>query len=262
MYGVTHVCARDGYSGMIVAFTTMPIKNNLLIYDHIFRNTIQLFGIWDTVRIDGGKEFVLLSFVQEFLRHLRHNTSQKPVHPGKSTDNHVIERMWREVNERVNYPIKAALNTMVHNQELDMTNPTVKFCVSQVTCAVAAEGAKLFVTSWNSHRITGKGIPVKKAESRFCGIVPDTMLPSVDEAVELYYQHNGGNRRTLTIESTFGVDLLATTEQKETRTSLFTDRFKNIAEIFSSVVRGEIFMFRSALLFYIEITEQLASQNT
>ncbi len=29
MYGVTHVCARDGYSGKIVAFVTMPIKNTL-----------------------------------------------------------------------------------------------------------------------------------------------------------------------------------------------------------------------------------------
>ena len=37
MYGVTHVCARDGYSGLIVAFVTMPIKNNLEIYEHILR---------------------------------------------------------------------------------------------------------------------------------------------------------------------------------------------------------------------------------
>ena len=37
MYGVTHVCARDGYSGMIVAFTTMPIKNNLEIYEHVYK---------------------------------------------------------------------------------------------------------------------------------------------------------------------------------------------------------------------------------
>ena len=37
MYGVTHVCTRDGYSGMIVAFVTMPIKNNLEIYEHIYR---------------------------------------------------------------------------------------------------------------------------------------------------------------------------------------------------------------------------------
>ena len=37
MYGATHVIARDGYSGMVVAITTMPIKNNLTIYEEIFR---------------------------------------------------------------------------------------------------------------------------------------------------------------------------------------------------------------------------------
>ena len=37
MYGVTHVIARDGYSGMVVATSTMPIKNNLTIYEEIFR---------------------------------------------------------------------------------------------------------------------------------------------------------------------------------------------------------------------------------
>ena len=29
MYGATHVCAIDGHSGKIVAFTTMPIKITL-----------------------------------------------------------------------------------------------------------------------------------------------------------------------------------------------------------------------------------------
>ena len=37
IYGVTHVCAVDGYSGMIVAFATMPVKNNLEIYAHLFK---------------------------------------------------------------------------------------------------------------------------------------------------------------------------------------------------------------------------------
>lgn len=37
MYGVTHVIARDGYSGMIVGNTTMPVKNNALIYENIFQ---------------------------------------------------------------------------------------------------------------------------------------------------------------------------------------------------------------------------------
>ena len=36
MYGVTHVCATDGYSRKIVGFVTMPVKNNLEIYEHLF----------------------------------------------------------------------------------------------------------------------------------------------------------------------------------------------------------------------------------
>ena len=38
MYGVTHICAIDGYSGKIVGFLTMPVKNNVEIYNHLFRS--------------------------------------------------------------------------------------------------------------------------------------------------------------------------------------------------------------------------------
>lgn len=37
MFGATHVIAVDGYSGKIVSFATMQVKNNLTIYDEIFR---------------------------------------------------------------------------------------------------------------------------------------------------------------------------------------------------------------------------------
>ena len=37
MYGVTHAVARDGYSGRITGYTTMAIKNNLTIYEKMFR---------------------------------------------------------------------------------------------------------------------------------------------------------------------------------------------------------------------------------
>ncbi len=36
-YGATHVGAIDGYSRFVTAFTTMSVKNNLLIYDDIYR---------------------------------------------------------------------------------------------------------------------------------------------------------------------------------------------------------------------------------
>ena len=37
MFGVTYVTALDDYSGKIVAGVTMPRKNNLVIYDRIYR---------------------------------------------------------------------------------------------------------------------------------------------------------------------------------------------------------------------------------
>ena len=40
MYGLTEVSACDGYSGKIVAFVTMPVKNNALIYENVYRYSI------------------------------------------------------------------------------------------------------------------------------------------------------------------------------------------------------------------------------
>lgn len=36
-YGVTHVAAVDGHSLMVVGFATMPIKNNVTIYENLYR---------------------------------------------------------------------------------------------------------------------------------------------------------------------------------------------------------------------------------
>lgn len=36
MFGVTHICGIDGYSGKIVGFATMPIKNCVEIYSQFF----------------------------------------------------------------------------------------------------------------------------------------------------------------------------------------------------------------------------------
>ena len=46
--------AQDGYSGMIVAFSTMPVKNNLIIYDEVYRHFTMTSGLWDQVRVDSG----------------------------------------------------------------------------------------------------------------------------------------------------------------------------------------------------------------
>lgn len=36
-FGVTHVCAVDGFSGKIVGFISMPVKSNTIIYDKLYR---------------------------------------------------------------------------------------------------------------------------------------------------------------------------------------------------------------------------------
>lgn len=43
MFGVTHICAIDGFSGKIVGFVSMPIKNNVEIYRHLFRLVMGIF---------------------------------------------------------------------------------------------------------------------------------------------------------------------------------------------------------------------------
>ena len=68
----------------------------------------------------------------------------------------MIERLWVEVNGRVNYPIKAVLVEMEENDEINMENNHIKFCVSWFTMRVANIGTRLFVSSWNEHRIPGK----------------------------------------------------------------------------------------------------------
>ena len=37
MFGVTHVLAIDGFSSKIVGCKSMPVKNNILIYDSVYR---------------------------------------------------------------------------------------------------------------------------------------------------------------------------------------------------------------------------------
>ena len=67
----------------------------------------------------------------------------------------MVERLWVEVNARVNYPIKSVLVDMLDNQHFSLDNGLDKFCVSWFSINVAAVGIQLFVASWNEHPIPG-----------------------------------------------------------------------------------------------------------
>ncbi|XP_016335631.1 uncharacterized protein LOC107684020 [Sinocyclocheilus anshuiensis] len=55
MFGVTHVVAIDGFSSQIVAHNTMPVKNNLTIYQKVYREAVTKNGMWDQIRVDHGR---------------------------------------------------------------------------------------------------------------------------------------------------------------------------------------------------------------
>ena len=51
-YGVTHVIAIDGFSSKIVGCTTMSIKNNLIIYQDLYRyNTLHIYNYCSVIVI-------------------------------------------------------------------------------------------------------------------------------------------------------------------------------------------------------------------
>ena len=66
-----------------------------------------------------------------------------------------IERLWVEVNARVNYPIKNALQSMEADGSIDMDSEEIKFYVSNVSRKLATLGLENVVRSWNYHPIPG-----------------------------------------------------------------------------------------------------------
>ena len=69
-----------------------------------------------------------------------------------------MERIWVEINSRVNYPIKTFLVRLQANGDIDMDCPHQMFCVSWFCIRVAAIGTTLAVRSWNEHPIPGNPI--------------------------------------------------------------------------------------------------------
>ena len=132
MYGVTYVLARDGYSGKIVAGTVMSYKNNLIVYDKVYREAVLTYGLWDEIRVDFGREYYLVLYVQEGLREQRGSSEIAPYKQTTSRQNHVIERIWVELNTRVTYPLKRAIASMDNRGIVDMQSDTTKFCVSTI----------------------------------------------------------------------------------------------------------------------------------
>jgi len=153
MYGVTHVMAVDGFSRKIVGMITIPVKNSVAIYHTLMQPLLYQYGLWQQVRTDRGTEFALVVTAPWYLAQRRQWQHRFPVLQSTSRQNHRVERMWPEVNQRINYPVKRILVQMEGSDELDMTNSITKFCVSWVTINVIEMAISDFVDAWNAHRI-------------------------------------------------------------------------------------------------------------
>ena len=70
--------------------------------------------------------------------------------------NHIVERMWSEINVRVNYLIKSILVDLVDKGEINPDYSLHYFCISWLCTRVSFVGIELFIKSWNNHPIPGK----------------------------------------------------------------------------------------------------------
>ena len=194
-FGMTHVFFIDGCSRFILGSVTMPVKNPILIYEHLFRPALMMYGLFEQIRMDHGREFVLCIFVQELLKGYRFSQRRLPWRQTPSTSNYVAERMWPEVNKRINYPIKRQLCEIQREENIDFAHPVIMFCVSWVTMYVAQDATEQLICSWNHHRIPGPEgcVPVENMMQTSCAVyLPAEMIPTVSEVVRMY-EERGGN---------------------------------------------------------------------
>ena len=254
MFGVTHVIAVDGFSRRIVGMITIPIKNAITIYKALMKPLMETEGLWQQVRTDQGGEFALVTTVQLHLATQRSWQNRLPVIRSTSRMNHRVERMWPEINRRINYPVKRVLVEMEANGEINMNDDVQKFCVSWTTITVLQPGIHNFILAWNSHRIPGVrgGVPNHLAATSQTAYVQPSLLPSTSEAVRLHGGH-------LSEEQSFGHDPLEGFAQlQRLRERDFFTLNPHMTTIFQDVLHGYGRLFKLAIQNFIQLTNRFA----
>lgn len=259
MYGITHVLAIDGYSRKIVGFITIPKKNPIMIYDLLFRPLLLTEGLWNQVRVDHGTEFALVITAQLYLSSYRQSIDHQPVLQSLSRQNHRAERIWREVNQRVNYPIKWVLVEMENNGEIDMDNEVVKFCVSWIAIRVIQDATETFIASWNNHRIPGPngGIPNALAMSdNHVTQLDNNSVLSAQNALQLHEQHGS----TLQRDCMYGSDpLRGHLQLQQLRERDFYRSFPDFRLVFHNVLHGDGHLLKNCIHHFITLTDNFST---
>ena len=190
---------------------------------------------------------------------LRANVRRAPFKQTTSTDSNVAERFWSEVNSQINYPIKRAMNAILHsevNEIFNLGDAVMKYAVSWVM--VSHNAIQHLLMSWNYHRVPGpQGCILIENMIRTSRTikVPEYLIPTTAEAK--MHEENGG---VLTRNVQFGHDPLGNREDLyESREHLMKSNFPNPREVFSDIVHnGHRSLERCIEAFYL-ITQALHS---
>ncbi|XP_049892050.1 uncharacterized protein LOC126384797 isoform X2 [Epinephelus moara] len=209
--------------------------------------------MWDQVRVDHGKEFYLCLYMQEILSRHRYNLTRQPYLQTTSLRNLRVERIWPEINSRVNYPLKEALVHLVDQEAIDMQDNLVKFCVSNLMCQVSQIGMNRVVQSWNAHRIPGRGIPNDLAAGGCPAKVSEDLLACASVAADGYDQVLGSS---LSRDAAFGVDPFHSEEDRSQAEDEFAVAFPDMSVIFDSVVNNNHNVFCEALFCLLTLAER------
>ena len=103
---------------------------------------------------------------------------------------------WPEVNSRINYPIKRAMNVILHsevNEIFNLGEPVMKYAVSWVMLYVSHDAIQHLLLSWNYHRVPGPQgcIPIENMIQTSRTVkLPEYLIPTTAEAVKMY-EENG-----------------------------------------------------------------------
>ena len=173
-------------------------------------------------------------YMQEKLRDQRGSISIMPYRQTTSRQNHVIERIWVEVNQRVSYPLKRAVRYMENQWMIDTESKSVKFCLSIILIRLCAIGVDRFTGAWKNNHLPLRGIPnVLQSDRNGTSCIHSAEIATV-EAAAADYRQQGGH---LSDPRSFGTDPLSGNDAIVQQREVFKQRVHNsFVSIFADLI--------------------------
>ena len=153
---------------------------------------------------------------------------------------------------RINYPLKHAMNHIVENKDLDISDEILKCCFFWVMLYSSVNAVNHLLNSWNSWDQNAGCVPIDNMlATTQTAKVNDLLIPTLPEAVKIY-EDNGG---VLTCNAEFGYDPLIYREDiYQSREALFHANAPRPTENFSEVVHCRYKKLYEALRLFHRIT--------